>query len=167
MSTKLSQSTNGPGGRALSNRSVPGRWQRTEIIVLLFGVISATCATFEQVFALDEIYFLCKGTINDLSKGLYGGMDGQLTMHIIADKVNLSGNDLFSGTNLKICLQSADGFAFDDKSCPKVHGVRDLSKVNLWGSFDNTTSRLNILVNRPSDGFTGNFLCRKTELPMK
>jgi hypothetical protein len=131
----------------------------TGIIVLLLGVIGVTS---ERAFALDEIDFLCKGSIHDLSKGLYGNMDGwQLTMHVIADSVTLSGNDLFSGTSLKICMRSADGFAFDDKSCPMVHGTRDLSKVNLWGNFESTTRRLYILVNQPSEGFDGYFLCQK------
>jgi hypothetical protein len=129
----------------------------------------AFSAIFEQTFAVDDAYFLCKGSISVISISVTTPVEGEeIAIHITPDRVNISGNAYFGAVETQICRQTADEFYYDSQTCS---GSVYLSRRS-YGTFNKITGKLDLSredhsPNIPILLLRGQFICKKTEPVMK
>jgi hypothetical protein len=129
-------------------------------------VLAATGAA--EVVAHDDTYLRCKGTIAIFyERGLQSLENQVIFVHVLQDRINVSGNSLLAGWDIQICRKSTDEFYFDSQSC-KEGGPVDLSRPRQYGTLNKVTGGLSLSNEAPSSRFTeGSFVCQRTEPVMK
>jgi hypothetical protein len=163
----LSQPADGAHSGPLFSRRGRDHWQRIGVFCLALGAINAV---FERAFAVDDTYLLCKGSISVISTSVTTPVkDQEIALHIMSNRVNISGNNYFNTVEMQICRQTADDFYFDSQSCS---GRADLSRPRNYGTFNKITGKMdlsseNYLPNSLLLLTRGQFICKKTEPVMK
>ena len=128
-----------------------------------FASVVVAATTPVQLFALDETYLRCKGTITiHFEDGVQTLENEEIAAHIDQDRINFTGNMLIVGPNIPICTHNTDGFYFDTQSCVQG-GPVDPSKPRRYGTFNKITGEVRLSNDEPKMPFAeGRFNCKAT-----